>query len=303
MAKKDYYDILGVSREAGAGEIKKAYRKLARKYHPDVNVNSKEAEARFKEISEAYEVLSDPDKRKQYDLFGRNGGRSGFGSSGKHYTSYGPGFEGFNVHFGGGGGSFQDIFEDLFQATRGGRRAGPIKGNDIQYTMEISFEDAVRGLTTRIGLNNEKISVKIPPGVDNGSRVRIAGKGEPGMSGGPRGDLFIITKVRPHPYFERKGDNIYLEVPVTFAEAALGTKIRVPTVDGMIQLSIPPGTQSGQKLRIKGKGVPSLSGGGRGDQYVIVRIAVPKHLDERSEQLIRDLERLNPEDPRGPLRW
>ncbi len=302
MAKKDYYEVLGVSRNASPEEIKKAYRKLARKYHPDVNVNSKEAEARFKEISEANDTLSDPDKKKKYDLFGHQAAHSDFDPT-RAYSNYGPGFEGFDNIFRGGGAGFQDIFSDLFGAAHRGRTAGPRAGHDVQYSMEISFEDAVRGLTTQLSLNHEKISVKFPPGVDTGSKIRIAGKGEPGVSGGPRGDLYIVTKVRPHPYLERKGDHIYLDVPVSFIEAILGAKIRVPTIEGMIQLTIPPGTQSGQKLRIAGKGVPHLRGGGRGDQFVVIKITVPKKIDEKSEQLIRDFERLNPEDPRSRLRW
>lgn len=303
MAKKDYYSVLGVARSAGADEIKKAYRKLARKYHPDVNVDAKEAEAKFKEISEAYDVLSKPEKKKNYDLFGQSGAKSGFDPS-QAYSYKGSGFDNFNVNFGQQGSSnFQDIFSDLFGAARSGRAAGPTKGQDIQYSVEIAFEDAVKGMTTRISLNQDKISVKIPPGVDTGSKVRIAGKGEPGINNGPRGDIYIITKVRPHPYFERKGDNIYLEVPVTFAEAVLGKKIRVPTVEGSIQLTIPPGTQSGQNLRIQGKGVPHLRGGGKGDQFVVIKVTVPSKVDAQSKQLIKDYERLNPEDPRSNLRW
>lgn len=302
MAKKDYYEILGVSRNTSPEEIKKAYRKLARKHHPDVNVNSKDAEARFKEISEAYDTLSDPDKKKKYDLFGQQAAQSGFDPT-RAYSNYGPGSEGFDNIFRGDGAGFQDIFSDLFGAAHRGRTAGPRAGHDVQYSMEISFEDAVRGLTTQLSLNHEKISVKIPPGVDSGSKIRIPGKGEPGGSGGPRGDLYIVTKVRTHPYLERKGDHIYLEVPVSFTEAILGAKIRVPTIEGMIQLTIPPGTQSGQKLRIAGKGFPHLRGGARGDQFVVIKITVPKDVDERSVQLIRDFERMNPEDPRSKLRW
>ncbi|OIP60779.1 MAG: hypothetical protein CO150_09880 [Nitrospirae bacterium CG_4_9_14_3_um_filter_53_35] len=302
MAKKDYYEILGVSRNESPDEIKKAYRKLARKYHPDVNVNSKTAESRFKEISEAYDTLSDPDKKKKYDLFGHQAARSDFDPT-RAYSHDGPGFEGFDNIFRGEGAGFQDIFSDLFGAAHRGRPAGPRAGHDVQYSMEISFEDAARGMKTSLNLNHEKISVKIPPGVDSGSKIRLPGKGGPGISGGPRGDLYIVTQVRPHPYLERKGDHIYLEVPVSFAEAILGAKIRVPTIEGMIQLTIPPGTQSGQKLRIAGKGFPHLRGGGRGDQFVVIKITVPKKVDTRSEQLIRDFERLNPEDPRSKLKW
>lgn len=306
MAQKDYYKVLGVSRKATDEEIKKTYRKLARKYHPDVNVGSKEAEARFKEVSEAYEVLGDPEKKKEYDLFGF-AGPQGEGRSSRYRRETPPGFEGYDFSFGRGGaagaGNFQDIFADLFGGVRGGRSTGPVKGQDVQYTMEISFEDAVKGLKTRINVNHDTLSVKIPPGVDTGSKVRVAGKGEPGINNGPRGDLYIITKVRAHPYFERKGDNIYLDVPITFSEGALGAKLRVPTLDGMTQLTIPSGTQSGQKLRLKGKGVPRLRGGGRGDQFVVIRVTIPRDLDDRSEQLIRDLAQLNPEDPRSNLRW
>ncbi len=306
MAKKDYYQILGVSRDADAERIKKAYRKLARKYHPDVNVNSKEAEARFKEISEAYEVLGNPEKRKQYDLFGSAGSQTGPRGA-RTYTYTGPGFGrgGFNPEdfVRGGFPGFEEVFGDIFGGTRRTRPRGPVRGKDIQYSVEISFEDAVKGLTTRISLNHDRISVKIPPGVDTGSKVRIAGRGEPGIQGGGRGDLYIVTKVRPHPYFERKGDNIYLDVPITFTEAALGSRIRVPTVDGMIQVTIPPGTQSGQKLRVRGKGVPHLQGGGRGDHFVVVRVVVPTRLDRRSKQLLHDFERLHPGNPREKLRW
>ncbi len=305
MAQKDYYKVLGVSRKVTDEEIKKTYRKLARKYHPDVNVGSKEAESRFKELSEAYEVLGDPEKRKEYDLFGFTGPQGG-GPSSRYRQEAPPGFEGYDFSFSRGGpgaGNVQDIFADLFGGARAARPTGPVKGQDVQYTMEISFDDAVKGLKTRINVNHDTLSVKIPPGVDTGSKVRVAGKGEPGINSGPRGDLYIITKVRSHPYFERKGDNIYLDVPITFAEAALGAKLRVPTPDGMTQLTIPPGTQSGQKLRLKGKGVPHLRGGGRGDQFVMIRVTVPRDLDARSEQLIRDLAQLTPEDPRSSLRW
>ncbi len=306
MTKNGYYEILGVSRNAGADEIKKAYRKLARKYHPDVNVNSKEAEAKFKEISEAYEVLSDPEKKKQYDLFGKAGARQGVNAS-QGYSTRGTGFEGFEFktgNFGRGGfGGFEDLFSELFTGGGRTRPAGPQKGQDVQYSMEISFEDAAKGLKTRISRNGNRISVKIPAGVDTGSKIRIAGKGEPGVRGGPPGDLFIVTKVRPHPFFQRKGDNIYLDLPVTFAEAALGTKVRVITIDGAIQMTIPPGTQSGQKLRLKGKGIPHLRGGGRGDQFVVVKVSVPTQLNEESEKLLRDFERITHEEPRRNLRW
>lgn len=306
MAKRGYYEVLGVSRNAGADELKKAYRKLARKYHPDVNVNSKEAEAKFKEISEAYEVLSDPEKKKQYDLFGVASTRQGFNSS-QGYAPRGAGSNGFDFkagNFGRGGfGGFEDIFSELFAGGGRARPSGPQKGQDVQYSIEIAFEDAVKGLKTRISRNGSRISVKIPPGVDTGSKIRIVGKGEPGLRGGPPGDLFIITKVRPHSFFRRKGDNVYLDLPVTFAEAALGTKVRVVTIDGTIQMTIPPGTQSGRKLRLKGKGIPHLRGGGRGDQFVVVKVSVPTKLNEEAKKLLRDFERITHEEPRRNLRW
>ncbi len=306
MATKDYYDTLGVKRNASGEEIKKAYRKLARQYHPDVNVTGKDAGEKFKEITEAYEVLSDPDKKKQYDLFGKAGSHGGTRGAQGANPFQGRGFEGFDIRFGGtgpgGGSGFEDLFGDLFGG-RAARPRGPRKGQDIQYAMEIAFEDAVKGIQTRVNVNHDTISVKIPAGVDTGSKVRIAGKGESGIEGGPPGDLYIVTKVRAHPYFERKGDNIFLEVPVTFAEAALGTKIRVPTVDGMIQLTIPPGTQNGAKLRLKGRGVPRLRGGGRGDQFVVIKVTVPEKLDAKSKELLKNFERLNPADPRAKMRW
>ncbi len=306
MATKDYYDILGVKRNAGPEEIKKAYRKLARQYHPDVNVSGKDGGEKFKQITEAYEVLSDADKKKQYDLFGKAGSQGGYRTAQGGGPFEGRGFEGFDIRFGGTGSGgfsgFEDLLGDLFGG-RSTRPRGPRKGQDIQYAMEISFEDAVKGIQTRVNVNHDTIHVKIPAGVDTGSKVRITGKGESGIEGGPPGDLYIVTKVRPHPYFERKGDNIYLEVPVTFSEAALGTKIRVPTVDGMIQLTIPAGTQNGAKLRLKGRGVPRLRGGGRGDQFVVVKVTVPETLDAKSKELLKEFERLNPGDPRGKMRW
>lgn len=381
MAKRDYYEVLGVARGASPKEIRNAYRKLARKYHPDVNPNDKSAEAKFKEINEAYEVLSDPEKRKQYDLFGHQGpgfrpeagqpgagaGFGGFDFS--HFDFSNLGFEG-----GGGTGGFTDLFSDLFaRARRTSSQEGPRperrRGEDIYYTVDLDFLDAVRGLTTQIAiqrhvpcsscqgtgeasgggteicpecqgtgtkqvsrgfltltqtcptcagrgrkrascgtcggrgsvLQSERLSVKIPAGVDNGSKVRLAEKGEAGPVGGPPGDLYIITRVRPHPFFERKGDNIYCKIPITITEAALGARIEVPTVDGMTSMRVPPETSSGQIFRLRGKGVPHLKGSGRGDQYVEVRIVVPKGLDARSQELLREFERLNPEDPRRDI--
>ncbi len=374
MARRDYYEVLGVSRSASEKDIKKAYRKLARKYHPDINPGSKEAEAKFKEISEAYEVLGHPEKRKQYDRFGHSAFHAG-ADQGRTYT-YSTDFGGVDLDdlFGRGGHGFSgfgDIFGDIFRG-RQTRAAAPVKGEDVQYTMELRFEDSVRGTSATISLNREvpcgacggsgtvsgaargacprcggsgqisvgqggahfsgvcpscrgtgvspgppckscggrglqtrteRVQVKVPPGVDNGSRVRVKGKGGAGRNGGPPGDLYIITKVHPHSYFERKGDNIYLNVPLTVAEAALGAKIRVPTVDGHATLTIPRGVRSGQRLRLKGKGMPHLRGGGSGDQYVVVQIAVPPNLDERSVELLKEFDERNRYNPRAAEQW
>ncbi|RMF93916.1 MAG: molecular chaperone DnaJ [Candidatus Schekmanbacteria bacterium] len=369
-SKKDYYEILGVKRNATESEIKKAYKKLARKYHPDVNPGDKSAEAKFKEISEAYSVLSDPEKRKKYDAFGHQAFGEGFDPFSSAGRGANSGFGGFD--FASSFGGFSDIFSEIFgeRTTSGRRRNTPVKGRDIQYSMEIGFEDAIRGLKTELQINKrkkcstcggtgtkpgsspitcrrcggsgkisigrgffnmsqtctqcngtgtynpsvcttcrgsgtvpttERITVKIPAGVDNGSKVRVAGKGEPGTNGGPNGDLYIITKVRPHRFFERKGDNLHCIVPITVDEAALGAKITVPTIDGKAEMKIPPGTQSGQKFRLRGKGVPSLKSGVRGDQFVEVKIVVPKNLSEESKELLRNFSKLTNFDPRKNL--
>jgi molecular chaperone DnaJ len=387
--QKDYYAVLGVSRNAKPEEIRKAYRHLARKHHPDVNPGNKAAEERFKQISEAYEILSDEKKRKIYDQYGfyaENLPPGGYGPT----VSPGAGvpgvdFSGFDFggydteggeaeKRGGFGGAFRDIFSQIF--SRGGAREaepeGPQPGTDIEHRMHLAFWDAIRGTQVRITVarqeacpachgtgrapgpevvcsacggkgktaqqvgamkfsitcpqcggsgrqrpscptchgsghiqRSETFDVRIPPGVDTGSRVRVPRKGNAGINGGPPGDLFIVTEVEPHPLFERKGDNLYLKLPVTVTEAALGAKVEVPTIDGPSTIKIPPGTQSGQKLRLRGKGAPSLrgSGGGlRGDQFVEVQVVVPHVADERSKEILRELAHLNPEDPRRDLK-
>lgn len=295
--KKDYYEILGVPRNATIDDIKKAYRRLARKYHPDLNPGNKEAEERFKEITEAYQVLSDPEKRKLYDQFGHSAFSSqGFGSDKMD-------FSGFRVNFGDFSFDLGDIFdkffgEDIFSGVF--KR----KGRDIEYPFEISLEDAYRGLYTDITVNRggrvEVIRVRIPPGVDNGTRIRIPGKGEE-VRGGEPGDLYVITRVRPHDFFERKGDNIYVEVPITVWEAILGGEIEVPTLSGVVKFRIPPGTNSGQVFRLKGKGMPKLKGGGFGDMFVTVKIVVPANIDARSVKLIREFAEYNRMNPREEL--
>ena len=386
-AKKDYYNTLGVKKDAKADEIKKAYRRLARKFHPDVNPNDKTSEDKFKEVQEAYDVLSDEKKRKVFDRFGYYADNldpdspfgAGASSQGAGAT---PGFDfsGFNWEPSGGAGSgagsssFRDIFADLFGGSGGGGRpaqpepprALPKKGRDIEMPLALSFEEAFTGLTTNITVNRseqcsrcqgagdtggpvvqcatckgtgqvmraggrlqfsqacadcegtgrrrepcslcngkgvtpktEQVKVRIPAGVDTGSRVRIAKKGHGGRLGAEPGDLFILTNVGKHPFLTRRGDNVYMTVPITVNEAALGTKIEVPTVEGKAQLKVPSGTESGQKFRLRERGFPSLRNPSlRGDEFVEVKITLPKVISEETKELLRQFEKLNPENPR-----
>jgi molecular chaperone DnaJ len=408
---KDYYGALGVKKNATADEIRKAFRKMARKYHPDVNPGDKSAEEKFKTISEANDVLSDPKKRKIYDQLGfysdnidpaaaeayaRGGatGAGGFGGfpGGAPGAGGGPG-GGQNVHFdfngfdfsdlfegagrgrtGGGAqsagsGSFRDIFSGMFGG-RGGAAAqeGPEPGSDLEYQVNVPFWTAIRGGVMRLNITRrdtcsncsgkgyieqpgtcpqckgtgqvtqtggrmkfnvpcprcqgtgknispcptchgegtvertETIEVRIKPGTRDGQRIRIPGKGNAGAHGGAPGDLYAIIRVGEHPVFHREGDDIQIEVPVTATEAALGSKIEVPTIDGRALLKIPPGTQSGQKLRLREKGVPSATReGARGDEIVEIKVTVPMPRDEKTKELLRELARLNPEDPRAEL--
>lgn len=389
MAKKDYYQILGVKKDAKADEIKKSYRKLARKYHPDVNPNDKTAEEKFKEIQEAYDVLSDDKKRKVFDRFGYYadnldvnspyGASYGAGSTGSSAGASNFDFSGFNFEPGGSGSSsssFRDIFSDLFSggSSKTARepeppRAMPKKGTDIEIPLALSFEESVTGLTTNITVNRseqcsrcqgagdtggpvitcptckgsgqvqrqggrlnfaqtcpdcegtgrrrepcsqcngkgvtpktEQVKVRIPAGVDTGSRVRIPKKGQGGRLGAEPGDLFIITNVGKHKFFTRKGDNIYVIVPITVSEAALGAKIEVPTVEGKAQLKIPAGTESGQKFRLRERGFPSLRNPNlRGDQFVEVQITLPRVISEETKEILRSFEKANPENPRRAM--
>jgi molecular chaperone DnaJ len=389
MAKEDFYKILGVKRDAKPEEIKKAYRRLARKHHPDVNPGDKSAEDRFKLITEAHDVLSDPKKRQVYDRFGQysdnladaaaRGATGGFGGGAAGGRAGAPPFDftGFdwgtasssNATGAGGSSSFRDIFADLFGGGKQDReppRPIPQRGADIEMPLALSFEESVTGMTTNITVNRseqcarcngagdsggpvvtcttcggagqvqraggrlkfaqecpdcggagkrrtpcavchgkgvvpkaEQVKVRIPAGVDTGSRVRVPGKGEGGRLGAPPGDLFIITNVGKHRYFTRKGDNIYVTVPVTVPEAALGAKIEVPTVEGKAQLRIPPGTQSGQKFRLRERGVPSLRNPqARGDQFIEVQVTLPKVVSEETKELLRKFAQINSENPR-----
>lgn len=351
---KDYYAILGVKRDATEAEIKKAYRKLARKYHPDVNPGNKQAEARFKEVSEAYDVLSDREKRRRYDRFGPAAFGAGFGpgasgragraagGTGSGRVDFDLGSFGRGEPFGGtaGDGSiFEDLFSDLLGGARrrgtrpgaGQARRSVFRGADTEQPLIVAFEDAARGATRDLEIahdetcstcggegvlgrrqtcptclgrgtvrRTERVAVRIPAGVDAGSRIRLAGKGAAGPGGGPAGDLYLVVEVAPHPFFRRDGDDIKLELPVTVAEAALGTKVEVPTLDGPVSLTIPPGSSSGTTLRLRERGVHRLKGG-RGDQYVTLRVVLPKSLDEPSRELLREFARRTAFDPRAGL--
>ena len=344
--KRDYYDVLELSKNASADDVKKAYRKLARQYHPDVN-KAPDAETKFKEVKEAYDVLSDDQARARYDQFGHQDPNAGFGGAG-------------GADFGGGG--FGDIF-DMFFGGGGGRRDpnAPQRGNDLQYTMTIEFKEAVFGKETDITIprtescdtchgsgakpgtkpetcsvchgsgqqevaqntpfgrimnrracsacagkgkiikdrcgtcsgsgqvkKHRKIHVKIPAGVDDGAQLRVSGEGEGGMRGGPAGDLYIVLRVKSHDFFEREGDDIFCEIPLTFTQAALGDEIEIPTLSEKVKLKIPPGTQTGTYFRLKGKGVPRLRGYGQGDQQVKVTIVTPTSLSEDQRELLRE---------------
>lgn len=363
----NFYEVLGVERKARLADIKKAYRRLARKYHPDLNPGDKRSEERFKRISEAYDVLSDPAKRKKHDLELQFGAGLGGGSEDSPFGGAG-GAGDVEFDFGDLGGAapgFSSFFSEIF-----GRQGGeireertPRKGADVTHAINIGFFDALHGLTTELALDvespcppcngsgtvpsrtrrpcpdcagtgrishvsgllrfattcrrcagegmlgsegcghcaglgvlkrRETLKIHIPAGVDSGSRVRVAGKGRAGRNGGANGDLHIVTQVATHPFFRRIGDNIHCAVPVTMTEAALGARIKVPTVDGWASVKIPPGTEGGQKFRLRGKGAPLLRGSGRGDQYVEVHVVTPRANDERSRQLLRELGALHP---------
>lgn len=356
--KRDYYDILGVSKTADDKEIKKAYRKLAMQYHPDRNPDNKEAEEKFKELSEAYEVLSDETKRRNYDQFGHEGvnGQGGFGGQG-----FGGGFS---------GGGFEDIFGDIFGDMFGGgfggsgrqRRRGPERGSDIRQNVNIDFEEAAFGKKVSIKLNRSEecdecngtgsksgtsrktcptcngsgevrtvqrtpfgniassrpcsecngdgeviespctkchgvgstrkvktIEVDIPAGIDDGQMIKLSNQGEVGSKGGPRGDLYIVVNIRNHSLFTREGFDVYLEMPVSFSQVALGGEIEVPTLDGKVTYNVPAGTQTGTVFRLREKGIQKLRSNSRGDQYVKVVIETPKHLSDRQKELLREL--------------
>lgn len=373
---KDYYKILGVDKKASVADIKKAYRKLARKYHPDLNPNDKDAETRFKEIQEAYAVLKDPKKKKQYDEYGTVGETPPWGEAGRGASRQwegGGGFQGFDFSEYGTS-SFQDFFKDIFGGGEARQRARapsqPARGQDLLYNMRMGFKDAIEGVQTRIQLTRqaacaecggtgrlqtggaqtcqtcggtgrttmqrgamrfaatcpacggqgqspgtpcprcggtgrqqktERIRVKIPAGVNTGSKVRIQGKGNAGQNGGLPGDLFIIIDVDKHPLFKREGANIYVKIPITVPEATLGAKIDVPTVYGKSTIKIPPGTRSGQRFRLRDKGAPKVGKKGKGDQFVEVSMVPPPFDDERIREMMRELEKISGRNPRADL--
>ena len=378
-AKQDYYELLGVPRKATAKDIRTSFRKLARKYHPDLNPGDKSSEEKFKQLQEAYDVLSDSKKRQMYDQYGFYSDNMPPGGPGA-----GPGRDGeapdVNFDFGGydfgggagtagGGASFRDLFSQFFSGSRGSAGMEPEHepGGDLEYQIEIDFWDAVRGAVKKLSITRldtcetchgtgaigspqtcptchgtgtiqqqagkmkfnvpctrcggtgklrtacktcggegrmrrtETIDVRIPAGVANGARVRVPGKGNSGTMGAPAGDLYLRVVVKPHEFFERRGNDLYTKIPVTVSEATLGAKIEVPTIDGRSLVRIPPGTNSGKTLRLKEKGVPSARNGARGDQYVEIQVVVPPPTDERVRNLMKELETVAPGDPRKDL--
>ena len=286
MAKRDYYEVLGVSKNASDDEIKKAYRKLALKYHPDKNPGNKEAEEKFKEISEAHAVLSDKQKRARYDQFGHagvggNGGPNPFGGQGNYHYST----QGFNFDFGGGGG-FDDILSSIF-GFGGARR--PARGADYRTTVVLTFEEAVFGTTKVVSADGKDIKVKIPAGIDDGMSIRLTGKGGPAPKSGQKGDLYVSIRVRPHKRLTREGNIILSEVTIPMVDAALGTEVDVETVDGNVRMRVPAGTQSGTPFKLSGHGVPLMrSDGDRGPHIVTVLVETPRNLSRKQKELLEE---------------
>jgi molecular chaperone DnaJ len=309
MAERDYYDILGVKKAATPDEIKKAYRGLAKKFHPDKNKGNKDAESKFKEISEAYAVLSDTEKREQYDRLGREAFRPGGGGGGNPFAGGANPFGGFDFsQFTGGGrarggrrstGGFTDVFSDLFG---GGAQfeQGPERGSDLEAELTIDFRDAILGTTMDLVINGKGVKVKIPEGVMDGQKIRLRGKGAPGQSGGQPGDLNVLIHVRPHSLYERRGDDIYIDLPIKVGEAIRGGEVEVPTIHGPVRARIPAGTQGGQTFRLRGKGVKKKAGA-FGDHYYRVAITVPKSSAEDVLEAAGTIDAAYGDDPRAKL--
>jgi curved DNA-binding protein len=314
MAERDLYDILGVSRSATPEEIKKTYRRLAKKYHPDVNPGNKQAEEKFKEVTAAFDVLSDPKRRKLYDEFGPDALRTGFdekkadayrqwrrqGASGGGPSPFDFGdFERVDV---GDFGTFDfgSIFGDLFGAGRARRAYVPSAGASLEAEVEVDLRDAVLGGERDVRVDGRTLRVKIPPGVADGSQIRLAGQGAPGGHGGPPGDLFLRVKLREHPLLRREGKDLYIDLPVTVPEAVNGAEVILPTFEGSVRLRVPAGSQSGTRLRLRGKGLPDLKGGARGDLHAVVQVVLPEG-SEKLRKAVEPLGGLYKADPRAGL--
>ena len=319
---KDYYKTLGVAKSATTEEIKKAYRKLAREYHPDINKKAG-AEKRFKEINEAHEVLSDPDKRKRYDMVGPDFARyaaGGNGGPGNFRWTYNTGSPG-GAEFAGDAGAFSDFFrtlfgdqggmsgtftpEDLFGRAARGRTRRAVRGGDLEHELEISLLDAYKGLEQQLEIRDEsgkarKLTVKVPAGVRDGQRIRLAGQGGQGGNGGPAGDLYLKVRVKPHPLYQRDGDDLRMELPVALHEALLGAEVTVPTIKGRVSLRIPPETQNGRTIRLAAQGMPR-GAGGHGDLFVTVKVVLPNKLSDQDKDAVRALGERHPDDPRRHL--
>ncbi len=309
----DYYQRLGVSRQASADEIKKAYRTLAKKSHPDVNPGNKAAEEQFKSITEAFEVLSDAKKRRLYDEFGDDAAKLGWDEKkAEQFRAYrgggggGGGMPGgfdFNFSTEGGNVDFESILGEMFGGGRRGKRAqrGPRPGADLAASVGVTLREAVLGTERTVNINGQKLTFKVPPGVETGSRIRLAGQGEPGERGGPPGDLYVDLEVAEHPLLHREGNDLYLDLPVTVKEAALGADVKVPTFSGGGTVTLRAGTQSGTKLRLRGQGVPDLRGGPAGDLYLVVHIKLPE-TNDAVKKALDQLETAYRGDVRGELK-